>query len=103
MRKYLLSAGLLILTATACKKDNNYTHAVIMDTGDITADGCGYLLRLDDGREEKPQYLPSAFQHDGLEVYVKYRSTGILDTCEYSAPRKFFELVSIDDIKKKLN
>jgi hypothetical protein len=103
MRKYLLSAGLLILTATACNKDKNYTHAIIMDTGDVTADGCGYLLRFDDGREEKPQYLPSAFQHNGLEVLVKYHSTGILDTCEYAAPRKFFELVSIDDIKKKLD
>ena len=103
MRKYLLGAALLTLTAVACNKERHYTRATIMDTGDITKDGCGYLLRLEDGREEKPQYLPSAFQHNGMQVLVKYHSTGVLDTCEFSAPRKFFELVDIDDIKKKID
>jgi hypothetical protein len=103
MRKYLLAAVVVTLTATACNKDRNYTRAVVLDSGDITQDGCGYLLRLEDGREEKPQYLPAAYQHNGLKVLVKYRSTGILDTCEFTAPRRFFELVQIDDIKKQLD
>lgn len=102
MRKYLLGAALLTLTVTACKKDKDFVRATILDSGDITVDGCGYLLRLEDGREEKPQYLPSAYQHNGMQVLVKYHSTGILDTCEFTAPRKFFELVDIDDIKKRI-
>ena len=103
MRKYLLAAALLTITATACNKEKNFSRATIMDSGDVTKDGCGYLLRFEDGREEKPQYLPSAFQHNGLEVLVKYHSTGILDTCEFTAPRKFFELVDIDDIKRRID
>ena len=101
MLKYLLGAALLTLVASSCNKDRNYTRATVLDSGDVTKDGCGYLLRLEDGREEKPEALPSAFQHDGIEVLVKYSSTGVLDTCEFAAPRKFFELVKIEDIKRR--
>lgn len=101
MRKYLLGAAMITVIASACNKDRNYTRATILDSGDVTVDGCGYLLRLEDGREEKPQALPSAYQHNGIQVLVKYRYTGINDTCEYAAPRKFFELVEIQDIKRR--
>lgn len=94
-------AVLAVLTGS-CNKDKGYVKAMIMDTGDITTDGCGYLLRLEDGREEKPEYLPSNFQHNGLKVLVKYHSSGVLDTCQFVIPRKFFEKIYIDDIKKDI-
>lgn len=103
MRKVLLGAAILATIAVSCKKDKDYVNAVVMDTGDVTVDGCGYLLRFDDGREEKPEYLPSAFQHNGLKVKVKYHSSGVLDTCQFAVPRKFFERVYIDDIKKDID
>ena len=103
MRKFLLGAALILLTVTSCDKNKDFSEAVILDSGDITADGCGYLLRFEDGREEKPEHLPSAFRHNGLQVLVKYHSTGILDTCEFTAPRKFFDLVQIDDIRRKID
>lgn len=101
MRKYLLGAALLIIIASACNKDRNYTRAVILDSGDVTLEGCGYLLLLENGEEKKPVALPSAFQHNGIEVLVKYNETGINDTCEYAPPRKFFEMVNIEDIKRR--
>lgn len=103
MRKYLSAAAFMAILALSCNKDKGYVKATIMDTGDITVDGCGYLLRLEDGREEKPEYLPSNFQHNGLKVKVKYHSSGILDTCQFVIPRKFFEKIYIDDIKKDLD
>ena len=36
-------------------------------------------------------------------VLVKYHSTGVNDTCEFTSPRKFFELVEIEDIKKRID
>jgi len=103
MRKYLLGAAIILLFATSCEKDKNFTEATVMDTGDITEEGCGYLLRLNDGTEEKPEYLPSAYQHNGLRVKIKYRSTGVLDTCQFAIPRKFFERIFIDEIKRNLD
>lgn len=61
MRKYLLGAVFLTLVATACNKDKDFTRAIILDTGDITVDGCGYLLRLEDGREENRRICPLHF------------------------------------------
>src|SRR5690606_408015 len=102
MRKYLLGAALLtFLFAAACNKDRNYTHAMILDSGDVTTEGCGYLLLLENGEEKKPVSLPSAFQHNGIQVLVKYNETGIRDTCEFAPPRKYFDMISIEDIKRR--
>lgn len=103
MRKYLLGTALLALLAVSCKKDKGFENATILDTGDVTVDGCGYLLRFDDGREEKPEYLESNYQHNGMKVLVKYHSSGVLDTCQFAVPRKFFERIYIDEIKKDIN
>jgi hypothetical protein len=103
MRKYLLGTAVLLTLAVSCKKDKGYIKATIVDTGDITADGCGYVLRMEDGKDEKPEYLPSAFQHNGMKVLVKIRSSGVLDTCQFAPPHVFFEKVYIDEIKKDVN
>ena len=86
MRKFLLGAVTLTLLAVSCKKDKDYTRATVIDSGDITADGCGWLLRMPDGKYEKPEYVPSAFQHNNLKVKVKIHSSGVLDTCRSIPP-----------------
>lgn len=109
MRKFLLGiASLAVIGIASCDKDKDFSRATVIDTGDITADsnaidGCGYILRLPDGTEERPEYMPSAFQHNGLKVKVKFHSSGVLDTCRFLPPRKFYERVYIDDIKQDLD
>lgn len=44
----------------------------IIYTGQIAADGCGYMLRTADNQELKPMNLSAAFQQDGLPVAVSY-------------------------------
>ncbi len=103
MRKFLLGAVTLTLLAVSCKKDKDYTRATVIDSGDITADGCGWLLRLEDGKLEKPEYVPGNFLHNNLKVKVKFHSTGVLDTCRSTPPYDFFEQVAIDDIKRDID
>ena len=103
MRKLLLGFGALTVLAISCDKDKEYQKATVIDTGDVTKQGCGYILRMADGKEEKPEYLESAYQHNNLKVLVKIHSSGVLDTCRFEVPRKFYERVYIDDIKKDIN
>ena len=103
MRKLLLGFAALTVLAISCDKDKEYQKATVIDTGDVTKQGCGYILRMADGKEEKPEYLESAYQHNNLKVLVKIHSSGVLDTCRYETPRKFYERVYIDDIKKDIN
>jgi hypothetical protein len=103
MRKFLLGAVTLTLLAVSCKKDKDYTRATVIDSGDITADGCGWLLRMEDGEYEKPEYVPSAYRHNNLKVKVKFHSSGVLDTCRSLPPYDFYERVIIDDIKKDID
>jgi len=102
MRKLLLSTALLAILGVSCKKDKGFVKATVMDTGDITETGCGYLLRLDDGRDEKPLYLPSNYQHNGMKVLVKYHYSGVMDTCRSNPPHEFYDQVVVDEIKKDL-
>ena len=98
-RKFVLVlAFIAALGILSCKKDDNYVHAVIVDTQDVTYEGCGYLLKLDDNALLKPLYLPGAYQHDGLEVMVQYDHTDIKDTCQYGSI--IYDMVNVSDIKR---
>ena len=103
MRKLILGFAALTVFAVSCEKDKDYLSATVVDTSDVTKEGCGYILRMADGKEEKPEYLPSDFQHNNLKVKVKIHSSGVLDTCRFETPRKFYERVYIDDIKRDLD
>ena len=100
MRKVLLVLTAATFMATTCEKDKGYVSATVIATGDITQEGCGYLLKMTDGKLEKPYQLPSAFQHNDLKVKVKLKASGILDTCQFEPPHSFYELVYVEDIKK---
>jgi hypothetical protein len=92
----------VLLAAAACTKEKDYKTATVRDSGDVTQGGCSYLLDVSGEGEQKPQYLPSAYQHNGMKVKVIYHKSGILDTCGHTLPFIFHELVSIDDIKRDL-
>jgi hypothetical protein len=102
-KKYFhLIAIILTISVLACKKsDDGFQNAEVVDSGDITNEGCGYLLRFDDGREEKPYQLLSAYQHNGMKVKVKYHDSQVQDTCGSSKPYSYYQLIIIDDIKNR--
>jgi len=94
-----LVASMLLLISSCKKKDDGFVQATVVDSGNITAEGCGYLLEFSDGHQEKPYQLLSSYQHNGMTVKVKYHASDILDTCGTSAPYSYFQLIIIDDIK----
>lgn len=100
MKKFLYSFAILgTLVLASCGKDELRT-ATVIETGDITFEGCGYLLQLEeDGQLIKPSHLPGAYQHPGIKVEINYNHTGIVDTCEYSP--KLFDLVNLNEIHLK--
>lgn len=76
--------ALLALVCTAlgsCDKYKDYQRGFVMDSGDITTNGCGYLLKLNGGGFVKPAYLNSSFQHDNMKVKVQLVLSGKKDTC----------------------
>ena len=105
MRKYLLSAFMLlsVVAVSSCKKDKDMKKATVPDSGDIAKGGCGFLLLLEDGKLVRPSYLPSAYQHDGYRVKVKYAADGEGEVCETYPTKKFIEVIEIKDIKRDLD
>lgn len=102
-KKYFhLIAIIFTFSFLACNKsDKGFEDAEVVDSGDITVDGCGYLLRFSDGREEKPYQLLSAYQHNGMLAKVKSHQSEVLDTCGATKPYSYYQLIIIDEIKKR--
>lgn len=98
MKKTVLAFGILGLSLASCNPDKDLVEAEVVDTGDITADGCGYLLRLNDSALLKPLDLPSAYHHGGMAVKIEYSYSGKKDTCDYGP--KVYEMVNITKIKR---
>lgn len=106
MRKYVLGFAVLAVLAVSCKKDKDLLRATVIDTGDIAKGGCGYLLQLTDDadrKEVRPKYLPSAYQHPGMKVKVKYDADGEGGVCDTHPTKKFIEIVDITVIKQNLD
>lgn len=98
--KYILILFFSISLLACNKKEEGYVEATISDSGDISSEGCGYILKFSDGTEDKKPYqLKSAFQVNGLKVRVKFAETDIIDTCGTSAPFLFYAVVIVQDIK----
>src|SRR5690606_40011773 len=97
MRNYLVVALLFAIGVVACKKDKDMKKATVVNTGNIALDGCGYILRFEDGNFLKPQYLPSAYQHDGYRVKVKFHSDGdgIICKGDSDTTNRYIEVIFI--------
>lgn len=103
MRKYLLGL-VLVISAVSCNKDKDMKKAVVIDTGDITQGGCGYILRLtEDNTELSPMYLDSKYRHNNYKVKVKYNTHGEYFACHSGSvgpdSNRTYILVEIDKIK----
>lgn len=105
MRKYLFSALLLALVAVvSCNRDKNLVKATVVDTGDLAANGCGYLLKLE-GEEKpvRPSNLPTAYMHDGYKVKVKFDRDGGAAVCSVYPQHEFIEVIQLTIIKADLD
>ncbi|WP_276132631.1 hypothetical protein [Polluticoccus soli] len=103
MRKYLPGAALILLLAVSCNPDKDLVKATVVDTGDIAQDGCGYVLKLENGKLVRPAYIPSAFQSNGMHVKVKYNTNGQEEICHTHPVNTTFEVVEIAKIEKDLD
>ena len=74
----------------------NYTMATVVNMTGL--DGCGYLLKLEDGKKLEPDKpLEETFRVDGLPVWVKFQMTkGMASICMAG------QIVRISHIEKRL-
>ena len=78
--KSLIYVIVIVTIASGCKKENSskapakiVTNATIRNSGEVAADGCGWVVDIDSTNEEySPVNLSSNYQKDGLKVNVTY-------------------------------
>lgn len=85
----------------SCSSDRGMVDARVINTADLTYEGCGYVLELQNQELLQPIYLPSDYQLHNLKVKVKYKHSGMQDTCAYGTV--IYDLIDIEKIKKNLD
>jgi hypothetical protein len=79
--KSLICVIVIITIASGCKKENSgsktithiSTNAVIINSGPVAADGCGWLIHINGTNEEySPVNLSPDYQKDSLKVNIAY-------------------------------
>ncbi|RCH55167.1 hypothetical protein DJ568_08235 [Mucilaginibacter hurinus] len=85
-----LTLALALLVSTGpmgCKKDDNKSKkadGVVLDFGNIKADGCGWVIRIDQ-IDYSPQNLDEAFKQDNLNVTLTYDQLATRFQCGLAA------------------
>lgn len=104
MKYYLIA---LILLFTSCEKDKScrncdteqgYMDAVIINTGPIETDGCGWVVRIGDDNYYHPDMLKDEFRQNNLNVQICYTSTSDKFICGIAAQQ--MAVIHIKDIRK---
>lgn len=98
-KQYALGLISALFLCASCGDEKGMVNATIVNTGDITNEGCGYLLKREDNELVLANNLPSAYFHDGLRVKVKYTHTGVMDTCKYGSV--IYDIATIQKIKRR--
>jgi hypothetical protein len=70
-----LLIAFFVMIVPSCKKNaaTMNADAIVINTGPVEADGCGWLIKIkSNGVEYSPTNLTAAFQKDSLQVNVSY-------------------------------
>lgn len=103
MRKYLPGAALVFVLAVSCNPDKDLVKATVVDTGDIAAGGCGYIIVLENRDSLRPVYIPSAYQSNGNRVKLKYNTNGEEQICYKQPVNQVYQIIEIAKIKQDLD
>ena len=82
-----------------CKKkacDTNSSKAVVLDQGVVAADGCDWVVKLDNGASYHPQNLDTTYKVNNKNVQVCYTLTSDTFVCGWGVKLR---VIHIDDIQ----
>jgi hypothetical protein len=106
MRHFFLPTILLLaIIIPSCKKPASPAvtlapNATIVNSGEIAADGCGWLVRLNDSTEFSPVNLSADFQQDNLKVNITYAQLSTRTSCGMLAGNPGILQIKINNIQK---
>lgn len=86
----------------SCEKVEIVEEAIVLDFGDVAADGCGWLLELEDGElVHATNGIPENLQQDSLKVLIDYEAADGQFQCGLaSTTYNQIELTSIGEFKE---
>ena len=104
--KSLICVIVIITIVSGCKKESSSktgnhieTNAVIVNSGEISADGCGWLVKINGTNEEySPINLSTDYQKDSLKVKITYHVLTTKLHCGAFAGGTGIPQIQLDDI-----
>jgi hypothetical protein len=105
-KQFITLIFILVLPAliiSSCKKGTNdiKANAIIIDTGDPAADGCGWLIKINSTDSTySPKNLPVLYQIDSLKVHISYKRLTTRFGCGMSPGHGYYQ-IQLDAITKE--
>lgn len=96
---------ILVIFLFSCTKEKScvscekgYKEAEIIDAGIVAADGCDWVIRVDDTNYYHPDVLDDSFKQNGLEVKICYEITNDNFICGFNATG--LKVIHVIDIRR---
>jgi len=98
MKTFLVPFFILIVFSSCKKNKTHYEEGMILWTGDVAVDGCGWLIESS-AQIFHPLNLTTEFQQDSLRVLVDLRYANETFTCGLTPSA--YPSVEIKNIKRR--
>ena len=59
----------------SCNTEQGYVDAIVLDTGPLASDGCGWVVRIGNDQYYHPDALNAEFMQNNLNVKICYELT----------------------------
>lgn len=82
------------ITVNSCKKSTELYAGLIRYSGDLSLDGCGWVIDTESGTFH-PTNLSSEFQQDSLKVELNYTALTTMFNCGFGSSLKELEIKEI--------
>lgn len=95
----------LLLFILSCHKEtheqspgSDVVEAIILYTGDVPTDGCGWMVVTNSSEHYHPDSLPDSVKQNGLAVLVNFTKTTDNFNCGNGATASVIHILSIKPI-----
>jgi hypothetical protein len=105
--KLIVAISFLLPAFTSCKKDKDLltTEATVVYTGSIAADGCEWLIYVDEAASDRTYYnvvnLPENYKQNNMKITILYKLLTSRYHCGINANDPGLRQIEMKQISKK--
>jgi hypothetical protein len=95
--KRIILLGIALLVFNSCKKSQELVGGTIRFSGQVSVDGCGWVIDLENGPVH-PVNLDSIYRKDNLKIELNYKELKTNFDCGIGSSLKEIEITTLNPV-----